>query len=228
MTAARNTIFEVIEEAGVPNPWRDTKTFAAVGPNGEFNYRHVVTNHPDLANEKIGVQPIALLDGTPMISAQYRSMGWVLYEDLCRGAVPGVEASPAHWTYWKKYVAVRASGRAPARGSIRDEEFFHPEVLRRRARAGGPASVDLAGMRELLGFGAGDEEEEETPEFPAVAPPAPTRESLGLGPKKPTRPKKPAAKDPPAKKPAAGKKPTPAAANTPPAPKSIEELRNED
>ncbi len=79
----------------------------------------------------------------------------MLYEDLCKGRVHGVEASPEHWRFWQRLAELRKAGREPAPGSIPAEKFYHPEVLRRRERAsqgGGLNSMDANEVARFLGF----------------------------------------------------------------------------
>lgn len=135
-----------------PNPWRDCVPIPAIGPNGDLAVRFV-----DKTNKgaSAGQSPIETSSsGKGLVHPEFARLGWVLYEDLCDGRVPGVAASREHWTVWIRYVDMLAKGRVPAPGSIPEDRFYHPEVLRRRAKAaeGGLASMDANELAAYFGF----------------------------------------------------------------------------
>lgn len=136
------------------NPWRDCRVYPAIGPKGQLVVRFADTSFKGWMDAKAGQSPITLSSGKPAIHPEFERIGFVLYEDLCAGQVPGVEASPKHWKIWKKYVELRAAGREPAPGSIKDSDFYHPEVLRRRENAdiGGLAVMKADELARYLGF----------------------------------------------------------------------------
>ncbi len=141
---------ENIEDISLPsrydNPWA-FPTVAAVGPNGEFVWRHFNSKQAE-----IGDVPIRSMDGRPVLSPRYAEAGWCLYSDVCTGNVRGVEESADAWTRWQNLIKARAAGRHPPRGSL-GEDFFHPEVGRRRAAAaagGGAGTLSAAELRVLF------------------------------------------------------------------------------
>lgn len=141
------------------NPWK-LRTVAAVGPLGQLVVRHLEETRADVA---IGDVPIKTMSGQPILDPIYVKRGWVLYEDLCTGRVPGVEGDLDAWTRWKSLVAYNAAGR-PLPAALRDDDrFFHPEVARRR-KAGGievtPTVEEFKAMFPGYDFDEADEEQE--------------------------------------------------------------------
>lgn len=135
------------------NPWRDALPIPAIGPKGELVVRFADPKHPGAA---AGQNPVTVDEANRgSIHPAFARLGWVLYEDLCRGRIDGIESSPLHWEVWTKFVAKQAKGFVFAPGSIPEEEFYHPEVLRRRAKAndGGLLSLSSDDVAELFGFG---------------------------------------------------------------------------
>lgn len=133
------------------NTWTG-RVFAAIGPSGQL-----ITTFAERgeASSEQGQSPITVHKGAASIHPDFARRGFVLYQDLCMGRVPGVEASPAHWALWQKYVAAMAAGTIFAPGSIPPEKFYHPEVLRRRATAGDGLAFgaqDIKAAAKLLGF----------------------------------------------------------------------------
>lgn len=147
--------YELYSEVGdpVPNPWA-YPTFAAVGPQGQIVVRHL---EPGKTGE-IGDVPIFVRDGEAGLSPRYARRGWALYEDLCHGRVPGVEADLDAWKRWETLCAVRARG-----GDLPHELIkWHPEVYRREQD--GPSKMpkfSVEQLREMLP-GVEIEEPEET------------------------------------------------------------------
>ena len=151
---AKREVKFVDDDPTRPNPW-EGRVFPAIGPNGDLVIRFCDTDVAGWQDAKAGQCPITLNSGQPAIHPDFARRGFVLYEDLCRGRVPGVEASLEHWGYWQRLAELRRSGREPAPGSIPAEKFYHPEVLRRRERAsqgGGLNSMDANEVAAFLGF----------------------------------------------------------------------------
>lgn len=145
----------VDDDPSRPNPWAG-RAFPAIGPNGDLIVRFADTDVAGWQDAKAGQNPITLNSGQPAIHPDFARRGFVLYEDMCKGRIAGVEASPQHWSFWLRMVELRKSGREPAPGSIPAEKFYHPEVLRRRERAssgGGVNGMDAAEVAAFLGFG---------------------------------------------------------------------------
>jgi len=141
---------EFIEHTKPENPWRECNTVAAVGPLGQFCHRHI-PQAPRLASLKQGDVPITADEGEGRLSPRYARAGWVLYEDLCAGRVDGIASSPKHWRIWQRYIEAKARGLNP--GTVSDDDFFHPEVVRRRQLANhGALHMDPAATRSWLGL----------------------------------------------------------------------------
>jgi len=118
------------------NPFRHQRTIAAVGPNGQFMIRHVPrvsAARPD-ASFQIGDVPIIVHGSQALISDKWRARGWVLYEDLCMGRVNGIDADQEAWNRWERFIAFRAKGNMIGRDALPEDEFYHKEVLARRAK----------------------------------------------------------------------------------------------
>lgn len=128
-----------------PNPW-SYPTVAAVGPKGQISIRHLT---PGRAGE-IGDSPIGVYQGQFILSPRYRAKGWVMYEDLCRGIVPGVDGDADAWQRWQNIIALRARGGDLPPGKVDESAIWHPEVTRRQERDGGPPVLTADGLRELL------------------------------------------------------------------------------
>lgn len=121
-------------DAAKVSPWA-FPTVAAIGPKGQIVVRHFDPNvvRGDTA---IGDVPIKTISGMPVLDPMYAARGWVMYEDLCAGRVPGVEADPDAWKRWQSLVQYNAAGRPLPKQLRDDDKLFHPEVARRR-KAGG-------------------------------------------------------------------------------------------
>lgn len=128
-------IWQELHEIQNPNPWRDCLTVAAVSPKGDFVYRHF-SRHPDLVDEQIGEVPLRIREGQPYLAPHYARIGWVMYEDLCKGKIPGVAADMPKWTMWQRIIAERAKGKRLPSSALPDEKYLHAEVLRRRSIGG--------------------------------------------------------------------------------------------
>lgn len=141
------------DERGNYNHWTG-KVYPAICPNGQLLVRFADTEFEGWHDAKAGQNPVMLSAGKAVVHPEFEKRGFVLYQDLCLGRVPGIEASPRHWETWLSYVKLMASGRIPQPGAISDEDFYHPEVLRRRAQAsaGGLAVMPAEKLAELLGF----------------------------------------------------------------------------
>ena len=150
---AKREVKFVDDDPTRPNPW-EGRVFPAIGPNGDLIIRFCDTDVAGWQDAKAGQNPITLNSGQPAIHPDFARRGFVLYEDLCKGRVHGVEASPEHWRFWQRLAELRKSGREPAPGSIPAEKFYHPEVLRRRERAsqGGLNGMDALEVAAFLGF----------------------------------------------------------------------------
>jgi hypothetical protein len=152
----------VDDDPAKPNPWKECRVFAAISPTGQLITRFADLAFANWAKASAGQSAITLNSGKAAIHPEFEKRGFVLYEDLCKGRVEGVEASPKHWDIWLRYVKLRAEGHEPAPGSITPERFWHPEVLRRRANAekGGLAHMDATRVAAFLGFDDVDVESE--------------------------------------------------------------------
>lgn len=113
------------------NPWQH-HTVAAVGPKGQLVVRHMT---PDNLRD-IGDVPIKTMSGRARLDPLYEERGWVMYEDLCAGRVPGVAADPDAWKRWQSLIRYNAAGKPLPEALRNDDKLFHPEVARRR-KAGG-------------------------------------------------------------------------------------------
>lgn len=147
------------DERGTYNHWTG-KVYPAIGPDGQLLVRFADTELEGWHDAKAGQNPVMLSAGKAVIHPEFEKRGFVLYQDLCLGKVLGIEASPKHWERWLQYVKLMASGRIPEPGAIRDEDFYHPEVLRRRSRAsaGGLAVMSADELVKFLGFDPEDKD----------------------------------------------------------------------
>ena len=140
MSAHATELFEYLEDIRKPSRYANQWAFpthAAVGPHGQ-----IVTRHINSEAQAQGDVPILVVDGLPVISPRYARDGWVLYEDLCKGRVPGIDGDADAWTRWVNLKRLRAEGRELPPGVIKDEDaFWHPEIARRRAAAPGFAAT---------------------------------------------------------------------------------------
>jgi len=134
--------FEDLDNPRKSNPWRDCDTAAAIGPKGEFVYRHFSKTDPELRDAGIGNVPIRSFMGRAIISRDFERAGWVLYEDLCKGKVEGVEADMAKWAVWQRLISERAKGTRIQSRSVDDKVYLHAEVLRRREMGGIHSATD--------------------------------------------------------------------------------------
>lgn len=127
------------------NPWQ-YPTVAAVSPTGQIIVRHFTPGK----NGEIGDVPIRSMDGTAVLSPRYARLGWCLYEDLCAGRVQGCEADRKAWERWETLIEINA-GRIKRRipKSKLLDNFWHPEVVRRRVDNGTPQLTDDE-LEELL------------------------------------------------------------------------------
>lgn len=159
LSKLREVIF-VDDDQGKPNPWVG-RVFPAIGPSGDLIVRFADTNVPGWQDAKAGQCPITLNSGRPAIHPEFAARGFDLYEDMCKGRIAGITASPKHWDYWLQLVKMRASGREPAPGSIPAERFYHPEVLRRREAASRGEGVNTMSAQDVAAFlGFGDQPRE--------------------------------------------------------------------
>lgn len=153
--------FQIVEESPSPNKWRDSVAVPSVGPNGEFNVtffdRALIKKGEEI---KMGLTPVVYSPETGFGVPRW-ARGHVLYEDLCAGAVAGVDASPKHWKVWQRVSSLFARGLAPATGALegavkaaRLESIYHPEVERRRVQAGqgGLFALDAAELLAWIGL----------------------------------------------------------------------------
>jgi hypothetical protein len=150
----------IVEEAPLPSKWSDSLAVPSVGPDGQFNVtffdRRLMRKGEPI---KQGLTPVTYDQEQGIGLARWaRDQGHVLYENLCKGEVAGVEASHQHWQIWISAVKLYASNRAPARGALEKvceklglQSIFHPEVNRRRSQAANGGLFAL-GPDELLKF----------------------------------------------------------------------------
>ena len=139
----KKEVIQVDLSGRAPNLWARSNTVLAIGPKGEMVYRHIFNLAP-LASEEIGDVPIMVTKGKVFISPDWEQRGWVLYEDLCRGRVEGVAADMPRWALWQKMCELKAKGLRIPSSAVR-EDFWHPEVLRRK-REQGTVSVTPADL----------------------------------------------------------------------------------
>jgi len=132
--------FDDLDRQKPHNPWRDCETVAAIGPKGEFIYRHFSRDPSQIV--EIGNVPIRNYQGQAFIARDFVRGGWVLYEDLCKGKVEGVEADMAKWTLWLRVISERAKGTRIQSRSVDDKVYLHAEVLRRREIGGVHSATD--------------------------------------------------------------------------------------
>lgn len=161
MSTAREIKF-VDDDPHKPNPFAACKVFAAISPDGDLITRFADTGFAGWGSAAAGQSAITLNSGKAAIHPDFERRGFVLYEDLCKGRVDGVEASPKHWEIWQRYLTMRANGIEPdpKSKSLAPEHFYHPEVLRRRERAAAGGNVRTMSpddVARFLGFGGDDE-----------------------------------------------------------------------
>lgn len=123
----------------------------------------MIVDAPISSLEKPGLRLVASHEGQLMLTKHARDLGYVFYRDMCRGALPGVEASPVHWQIYQKVRAMVATGRRPAQGSITLEELYHPHILVMRGKASqGLKKVGRDDMQAILdevrAMSSGDDE----------------------------------------------------------------------
>lgn len=114
------------EGAPEPNPWA-YPTFAAVGPRGQLVVRHLTPDYGE-----IGDVPIKMLSKRLTLCPAYAELGWVSYEDLCKGRVAGVEADLDAWKRWESLCKHNATGKRLPEQLLDESKLLHPEVIRRR------------------------------------------------------------------------------------------------
>lgn len=136
----------VYTELGAPeeNPWQ-SPTAAAVGPRGQFIVRHFTKGRTG----EMGDVPIRSVDGAPVLSPRYRAAGWVMYDELCLGHVPGIAADMVAWQRWQTLIKCRAHNVQLPEAKLGDS-FFHPEVARRRQNGGVTPRLTNDQLRELF------------------------------------------------------------------------------
>lgn len=162
---------EYIEKRSTPalekvDQWRNCEPVPYVGPGGEFEIRFVdlrKTTKGEFKEQLDGLTPVHFSNGTISIARWAASVGYVLYEDLCKGKAESlidgelvpVERHDGAWRAWKNYVGLMRKGvqlpsskPAPsADGSpVVDNitaQMYHPEVIRRReqAKRGGQSTL---------------------------------------------------------------------------------------
>ena len=126
------------------NPWR-YPTHAAIGPLGQIAIRHLTPGK----DGAIGDVPIRTEEGFPFLSPRYAANGWVMYEDLCKGRVPGIKKDIDAWKRWEALIRLNAEGRIiPA--EILGDQMWHPEVVRRRQDGGVTPRLTVAELRQLF------------------------------------------------------------------------------
>lgn len=162
---------KILDESPPPNKWRDAVMIASVGPQGQFSVtpfdRYLLDKGEDI---KMGLTPVTYnKDADRQFTIARGFPGYVLYEDLCMGRVPNVEASPEHWKLWQAIVKMYARGHAPARGALERaaakiglKSIFHPEVERRRKLVadGGFFALDVDEIMKLYGIEGAEESDE--------------------------------------------------------------------
>lgn len=134
-----------IDQQPRANPWRSSIPVPTVTADGALTVtfldrKQVQAGEPVLQ----GFTPVAYTPEMGInVTMHARAGGAVLYEDLCAGKVPGIEASPKHWQLWRSVCELRAQGRDLRRGALEAAATklglakpLHPEVYRRRAAVG--------------------------------------------------------------------------------------------
>jgi hypothetical protein len=171
---------EYIDKRSTPklellDQWRTCEPVPYVGPDGEFEIRFVDlrTRNGEFKSQLDGLTPVHFENGTISIARWARAVGFVLYEDICKGRAESVidgevrqiEASPKHWQAWLNYVALMrrgaqlptarpvesAEGGKPVVDSI-TSKMYHPEVIRRReqAKRGGRNTISEERALEMI------------------------------------------------------------------------------
>lgn len=149
------------------NKWRDCYVVPTVTSEGVLSVtfldrKLVKAGEPVLQ----GLAPVAYRPETGLsLTLHARSQGTVLYEDLCKGKVPGCEPSELHWKLWQRVVNLRSQGKEPRRGALEAaakklgiDKIYHPEIYRRRAMVseGGFFAVDVDEVLDFAGLGGGE------------------------------------------------------------------------
>jgi len=135
-------------------------TMMAIGPKGQVVTRHLTPGQGD-----IGDTPIRIVSGRAQLDPLYVDAGWVLYEDLCKGRVPGIPADTNAWTRWQSYCQDMARGRI-----VRPELLkFHSEVYARENGLGS-TTVVLSAAEEATRY-PGLEDEPTKPDGAVNLPP---------------------------------------------------------
>ena len=151
-----------------PNPWQQGLPVATVSADGAFMVtfldRELVRKGKPVLQ---GLAPVAFTSEMGIQVTMYaRASGTVLYEDLCKGKIAGIEASPKHWQLWQRVCELRAQGKEPRRGALEQaagklglSKIYHPEVYKRRSLVaeGGMFSADVDEILSFLGLEGGAE-----------------------------------------------------------------------
>lgn len=175
MTEIRKSYDNYIELGATPPSPYSYPTVLAIGPEGQLAIRHMLPGQL----EEIGDVPIAARSGVPFLDPRYVEAGWVMYEDMCKGRVVGIEADELAWQRWQNLVKCKAQGQPIPAGKL-GEDFWHAEV-RRRSREGRIPRLSAAQLRELFPGATIEDDEEEAPAASDPGPddPPPTKKGKG-------------------------------------------------
>ncbi len=107
-----------------------------IGPKGEKEVYHVFKNNKSL-NDAVPwlTGPVRVYDGQLSITHSEAERGWVLYEDLCKGKIEGVQADLDCWKWWQQRCEAYALDHRNwvlCEPSYLPTFLLHPEVERRR------------------------------------------------------------------------------------------------
>lgn len=112
---------------------------------------NLLTEYLNEHQEKTGASLIRLVDGDVYLSKVAKDAGYVLYEDMCKGRLEGIEASTHHWLVYEALGVEVAANRIPEPGALTLDEMWHPEVVRRLgAFTNGAERIPRAAMQEWL------------------------------------------------------------------------------
>jgi hypothetical protein len=138
--------------------WRNLQPVPYVGPAGEFEIRFIDLRmrNDEFKSQLDGLTPVHFENGTVSIARWARSVGYVLYEDLCKGRAESfidgewvlVDRNDGAWQAWLNYVRIMRSGANLPRSNpaptddgskpVTDTitaKMYHPEIIRRRKQA---------------------------------------------------------------------------------------------
>jgi len=117
-----------------------------VSSRGQFHEANV-----DLTGKPMGLKLVVEREGVIMLTKRARDLGFMLYSDICKGKIPGVPASEAHWKLWVEVRNLRVARKLPKRGALTPEQLYHPYVIELRTNRSGKFELyDESAVDELI------------------------------------------------------------------------------